>query len=107
MDTPHQLAQSWECFFSKSFRTCFLWLRDGNLQMEGTPLAQFTLYPNSSAMPLCNGFDDSQTQPRAALRQRLTIGAAIKLFEQTRQVTRGNANACILNGERQRVWRSD
>ena len=75
----------------------------GDLQKENASLPQFAFHPCLAAVPLRDGFDNSQPQPGAALHERVAVGAAIELFEQAFAILLRNTDAAVLHGEDQRT----
>src|SRR5262245_45711303 len=64
--------------------------------MKCASFTEVTFDPNLATMTFCNGLDNCESEPRAALRECLTIRTAIKLFKQARQVTLWNTNSTVL-----------
>src|SRR5271157_1944207 len=92
-------------YYTSSSRMFFFWLCKGNLQVENASFAQLTLDPHAAAMPFRNGTDDGESQAGSMLGARFPLFAAIKLFEQARQIVRGDADAGILHFKEQVNWR--
>src|SRR5688572_23894343 len=80
---------------------CFFRLRKWDLKIENTSLAQFTFHPNFPAVAFRNGFDDGESEPGAALRERFAVGTPIEFLEQARQICLLDTDTAILHGKGQ------